>query len=447
MTRLTLDISSHGGLSPTQIAQMRNLCVLFIGMVANGSSVNWLTEVQAILDRHRCPIVQIIDDDKGVHLVAAINLYEAIPEAAVLGLEVCYELQERQVGCAIGMAMGSTFCGVTGSSQIACRWDITGPPAVRAARLMQYAIKNGFEFAIDHSIYQDRLASSKLQLLQKDVAIKGTQDPVPIYTLSHSKKSGALLILESAHGSVHDAEVRNMQEKLTIGHRSKRTIVITGPPQSGKKIAAQRAAGYADLTPFLHVSSESAGHLQLTRTIATWYQYIDDHDIRSGAMEILEHIDARRWSRAHDSCIELLNFAVTLGIRACFVVDRVQFLDEFSCSIIRECCATRKAKQGRELSKQWSSRLSGRSESSDHDGDNDAGGVVCFLCIHVAFYQWSNADDTARKLSQSGSRARVPVITLGRVFAEDLRLLFRDLADMEVHERWLQTYAETSGCE
>ena len=51
---------SHGGLSPTQIAQMRHLCVLFIAMTSKGSSVNWLLEVQAILDKMRCPIVQLM---------------------------------------------------------------------------------------------------------------------------------------------------------------------------------------------------------------------------------------------------------------------------------------------------------------------------------------------------------------------------------------------------
>jgi hypothetical protein len=61
-----LGLLSHGGLTPTQIAQIRNLCVLFIAMTSNSSSVNWLMEVQSILDRNRCPIVQIIDDDKGV---------------------------------------------------------------------------------------------------------------------------------------------------------------------------------------------------------------------------------------------------------------------------------------------------------------------------------------------------------------------------------------------
>jgi hypothetical protein len=137
-----LQLLSHGGLSPTQIAQMRNLCVLFIAMTSNGSPVNWLMEVQHVLDKNRCPIVQIIDDDKGVHIVAAINLYEAMPETSILGIEVCRELVEKEVGCAIGMAIGSTFCGVTGSSSVACRWDITGPPPVRAARLMQYALAN-----------------------------------------------------------------------------------------------------------------------------------------------------------------------------------------------------------------------------------------------------------------------------------------------------------------
>jgi hypothetical protein len=69
-----LSYLSHGGLSPTQIAQMRNLCVLFIAKTTSSSSpVNWLTEIQAILDKSHCPIVQIILDDKGVHLVVCMS--------------------------------------------------------------------------------------------------------------------------------------------------------------------------------------------------------------------------------------------------------------------------------------------------------------------------------------------------------------------------------------
>ena len=119
-------------------------------MTSEGCSVNWLMEVQAILDKNRCPIVQIIHDDKGVHIVAAVNLYEAIPEASLVGLNVCRELVDKRVGACVGVALGPTFCGVT-ESITACRWDITGPFVVRAARIMKYALHKGVHFAIDQS--------------------------------------------------------------------------------------------------------------------------------------------------------------------------------------------------------------------------------------------------------------------------------------------------------
>ena len=195
-----LRLLSHGGLSPTQIAQMRNLCVLFIAMTSNGSSVNWLMEVQAILDKNRCPIVQIIDDDKGVHVVASVNLYESIPETSLKGVEVCCELISKQVGCAIGVAQGATFCGVTGCSSVACRWDITGPPAVRAARLMQYALRSDMEAAVDQSVYDDPAAGTRLKLHMAGVELKGTKSLVSIYTISKTKRYAALRVLETVHG-------------------------------------------------------------------------------------------------------------------------------------------------------------------------------------------------------------------------------------------------------
>ena len=55
-----IKLLSHSGLSPTQISQMRNLCILFIAMTSSfGSTVNWLMEVQTILDKHRCPSTYI----------------------------------------------------------------------------------------------------------------------------------------------------------------------------------------------------------------------------------------------------------------------------------------------------------------------------------------------------------------------------------------------------
>jgi hypothetical protein len=50
-----LTLLGHSGRNPNQIAQMRNLCILFIAKTSSGSSVNWLMEVQTILDKRRCP--------------------------------------------------------------------------------------------------------------------------------------------------------------------------------------------------------------------------------------------------------------------------------------------------------------------------------------------------------------------------------------------------------
>lgn len=60
---------------------------------------------------------------------------------------------------------------------------------------MQYAIQQELDMAIDHSIYQDKYASNKLLLLHHGIEIKGTRNPVPVYTLSSSKNTVALRIL------------------------------------------------------------------------------------------------------------------------------------------------------------------------------------------------------------------------------------------------------------
>jgi hypothetical protein len=147
-------------------------------------------------------VVQIIDDDKGVHVIAAINLYESDPYASSLGLAVCEILESKQVGCAIGMALGSTFCGVTGCSSVACRWDITGPPAVRAARLMQLALKQGWQMAIDQSVFDDPLVSTRLKVLQKSVTLKGTPCPISVYTVSDATLSCVYGVLDTSYGKL-----------------------------------------------------------------------------------------------------------------------------------------------------------------------------------------------------------------------------------------------------
>ena len=75
----------------------------------------------------------------GVHVIAAIDLYESDSDDSVLGLTICeilQSLQSKQVGCTIAMTLNSTLGGVTGCSRISCRCDIAGPPAARVAQLL-----------------------------------------------------------------------------------------------------------------------------------------------------------------------------------------------------------------------------------------------------------------------------------------------------------------------
>ena len=67
--------------------------VLFIAKDSDLTVADWFAEVQAILDAQNCPVVQILDDDKGVHLIAAVNLIIAERQPSVQALKVAQVLR------------------------------------------------------------------------------------------------------------------------------------------------------------------------------------------------------------------------------------------------------------------------------------------------------------------------------------------------------------------
>lgn len=449
-----LRLLRYGGLSPTQIAQMRNLCVLFIGMTSNGNSVNWLMEVQGVLDRYRCPIIQIIDDDKGTHVVAAVNLCESVPESAVLGLDACRELVSKQIGCAIGVAMGSTFCGVTGSSGIACRWDITGPHPVRAARLMQYALLNKCEVAIDGSLLEDSMAATRMTVIDPCVEIKGSPDPCVVYGLSGSKIYSVFRVLENTPGIATNKAVNQVRKCINTG-RTRCAVILTGAPFAGKKTICQKAAALSDLVPFVHVCNETAGLAQLARTIATWYSYVKKKEIRKMAANVLEHLDQSRWSKAHDECVDLVTNAVDGGLRACFLVDRIQFLDSFSLSILRGCLEGKTKGEHRLTSIvriDGSDRSLGGlscSDSDSHIGGRKRGGIrkgkIVFLGCHLSLYNRKSAEELQEDITRSCRTFRVRVISVEESTPKELKSFARESFDLEADDRWLRCHREASG--
>jgi len=396
--------------------------------------VNWLVEIQCILDAHRCPIIQIIDDDKGVHVVAAINLYESVPAASLLALDICHELVSKQMGCAVGVAMGSSFCGVTGCAKVACRWDITGPAAVRAARLMQHALQNDMEVAIDKSVYEDCSAPFQMTKAQSGVSIKGFPKPCTIFTLSKSRKSTSNMILETlALPPVHQEIVDEIVGVLK-GTKPRGVVIVTGPPFGGKKLVLKRSAGIASLVPCLHVCDEAGGLMQLGRTIATWFGHYREDDIQMISGTVLEHLKQQRWSRAHDECVRLVNHVLAAGYCSCFIVDRCQCLDEFSISLMRECLDQRIRSYTKLGS--FASQSSGLSEMGD--------GRIFFLCAHLPLYHWRTAGCFVNNLRRTRN-FETPVLTVGEVTKEELRDVVSATMDLKADDDWLDILSETTG--
>jgi hypothetical protein len=125
---------------------------------------------------------------------------------------------------------------------------------------MQYALANNLEVAIDHSIYSHPTAPARLTLFSSSVNLKGTASAVPVYTLSDSSEYSAFRVLETVYSNIHNGPVTEIQEHIT-GNRSRSAVLVTGPPLAGKKIVCQRAAGLANMVPFLHVCCEASGLL------------------------------------------------------------------------------------------------------------------------------------------------------------------------------------------
>jgi hypothetical protein len=236
------------------------------------------------------------------------------------------------------------------------------------------------------------------------------------------------LTLFAAH--VHDDLVDVITNHICID-RPRVAVIVTGVSLSGKKIICQRAAGCANLVPYLHLSDASAGFLQLAKTIATWFRYVDDDAVNQLAESVLELIEKQHWSRSHDECIDLVDAALSKGFHGCFLVDRIQFLDDFSFSIIRECLSERRSTRRGSVRSFGESRLTL--------------GKVCFLCVHVSLYNCKTVNEVVEVVSRLNDSYDVPIVRVGEAKKEDLRRMFRDLSDMEVEDRWLDAYCEASG--
>jgi hypothetical protein len=238
------------------------------------------------------------------------------------------------------------------------------------------------------------------------VPIKGSLSPITVYTLAPATEFSSMGLLEVVHGPNHMEQIHQIEDHIRCRERA--AVIVTGPPLSGKKIACQQAAGFAGTVPYLHVCTESLGMLQLARTIASWFKYANVQCIQDASFSILRCLDDKHWSLAHDEAVDLVHSAIKHGMSGCFVVDRVQALDSYSVSLIRECLHHKP-------------RMKGSLNQEAHECAVSAVGRVSFLCVHVPTFRGKSASDLAVSLARLNRSVEIPVIEVNQSSVEDIR--------------------------
>jgi hypothetical protein len=96
--------------------------------------------------------------------------------------------------------------------------------------------------------------------------------------------------------------------------------------------------------------------------------------------------------------------ALEEGLRACFLIDREQFLETFSVSLVRECLHGRMSQRNRSLSTQFS-------ESGSLHGHNEY--PLSVVCVHVALYNKNSASQVAGEITRSLKSLNIPILKVG----------------------------------
>lgn len=198
------------------------------------------------------------------------------------------------------------------------------------------------------------------------------------------------------------------------------------------------------MVPFLHVSDTSYGLLQLVRTIAKWFKYVDNQRVHTKAKVVLDLMDQGLFSRAHDECLCLVDDAMEAGLVACFVIDRVGFLDAFSICFIRECLFNRKYRQAASRTPKLGLHrpLFMESDSNLSLGGSPSEGRIAFLCVHVPMYNSPSAQSVVEDITRNHRKLYVPVVEINEATQQQFFELTHSMTGAEFSSRLI--YAATS---
>lgn len=229
------------------LAEFRQVTSVFINLpgtdLASAASRDALQDVvkeaQTALGRFEGSLRQVIDDDKGVTLVAFFGLppfaHEEDPYLAVQAAEAIQDkLQEMKLEYGIGVATGRAFCGATGSP-LRRNYTTIGSDVNLAARLMKAA---KFEILCDETTARAARRVEFHDLGER--AIKGWDHPIRVFKPLWEKRTAAaeVDIPETLVG--RESELNQLTSWLgaLARARSSSVVVIEGDAGIGKSALA-----------------------------------------------------------------------------------------------------------------------------------------------------------------------------------------------------------------
>jgi hypothetical protein len=337
--RLAADIPT------ANMAEMRLLGVLFIRCTASLVGVDdWFVEVLSILDDNRCGAVQIIDDDKGVHIIAAANLHVAVAEPAKAVANVCRELVARRMGATAGAAVGVAFCGVIGN-QRACRWDITGACCVRACRLMQHGVAINAPVVLDATVDENLRDHSVVERLPGRISVKGSPEPIPVFRLARTTSEAISMMPPAApfdDARVHAAAQDRLCTALAEGGHQRPVAIISGPTGSGKAFLARRIiAERLKAVVLTHTCGIDGRARQVAFTLAHWFAEHPFPTVRQRAVELLSALEHGHALRAIRAALDLVRASIHRGCRTGLIVSSSQLIDVDSLKLLAHIASAR----------------------------------------------------------------------------------------------------------
>jgi class 3 adenylate cyclase/tetratricopeptide (TPR) repeat protein len=245
------------------LAEFRQVTSVFINLPtldllstsARDSLQDVVTRAQRTLAKYEGTLRQVLDDEKGVTLVASFGLPQlAHEEDPYLAVQAAEEIQkiliEMKLEYGIGVATGRAFCGICGGTQRRAYTTI-GPEVNLAARLMQAA---RYEVLCDEAT---ATAATRIEFHGLgDRLLRGWDRPLPVFRPLWERVGGQVGEKDSVRLVGRENEQNHLVAWLgaLVRAHSSAVVVVEGAAGIGKSALAAdllRTAGSFDVQTLL----------------------------------------------------------------------------------------------------------------------------------------------------------------------------------------------------